>query len=227
MSFRIAPSILSADFGRLAEEVRAAEQAGADWIHVDVLDGHFVPNLSIGPAVVEAVAKVTSLPLDVHLMVEDPARYLKPFADAGANAIGVHVEACRHPQRAFDEIRELGARPCIVLYPESPSESIRALGPEVDLVLVMTVNPGFGGQDLIQTTLPKLAEIRRWIDAQERAIDLVVDGGVGLETLEDVVRNGANVFVMGSAFFKSGDYKLFVERVRALLEPYVDENASD
>ncbi len=226
MSFRIAPSILSADFGRLAEEVRAAEQAGADWIHVDVMDGHFVPNLTIGPAVVEAVAQVTSLPLDVHLMVEDPARYLKPFADAGANAIGVHVEACRHPQRAFDEIRELGARPCIVLNPETPSESIRALVPEVDQVLVMTVNPGFGGQDLIRTTLPKLAEIRRWIDAQDRAIDLVVDGGVGLETLEDVVRNGANVFVMGSAFFKSGDYKLFVERVRALLKPYVDENAS-
>ena len=227
MSFRIAPSILSADFGRLAEEVRAAEQAGADWIHVDVMDGHFVPNLTIGPAVVEAVAQVTSLPLDVHLMVEDPARYLKPFARAGANAIGVHVEACLHPQRAFDEIRELGARPCIVLNPETPSESIRALVPEVDQVLVMTVNPGFGGQDLIHSTLPKLAEIRRWIDAQERAIDLVVDGGVGLETLEDVVRNGANVFVMGSAFFKSGDYKLFVERVRALLEPYVDENASD
>ncbi len=227
MSFRIAPSILSADFGRLAEEVRAAEQAGADWIHVDVMDGHFVPNLTIGPAVVEAVAQVTSLPLDVHLMVEDPARYLKPFADAGANAIGVHVEACRHPQRAFDEIRELGARPCIVLNPETPSESIRALVPEVDQVRVMTVNPGFGGQDLIHSTLPKLAEIRRWIDAQERAIDLVVDGGVGLETLEDVVRNGADVFVMGSAFFKSGDYKLFVERVRALLEPYVDENASD
>ncbi len=226
MTFRIAPSILSADFGRLAEEVRAAEQAGADWIHVDVMDGHFVPNLTIGPAVVEAVAQVTSLPLDVHLMVEDPARYLKPFADAGANAIGVHVEACRHPQRAFDEIRELGARPCIVLNPETPSESIRALVPEVDQVLVMTVNPGFGGQDLIHSTLPKLAEIRRWIDAQERAIDLVVDGGVGLETLEDVVRNGANVFVMGSAFFKSGDYKLFVERVRAHLEPYVDENAS-
>ena len=223
--FRIAPSILSADFGRLAEEVRAAEAAGADWIHVDVMDGHFVPNLTIGPAVVKAVAQVTSLPLDVHLMVEDPARYLKPFADAGANAIGVHVEACRHPQRAFEEIRELGARPCIVLNPETPAESIRALVPDVDQVLVMSVNPGFGGQELIRTTLPKLAEIRRWIDAQDRAIDLVVDGGVGLETLEDVVLNGANVFVMGSAFFKSGDYKLFVERVRALLKPYVDESA--
>ena len=152
MSFRIAPSILSADFGRLAEEVRAAEQAGADWIHVDVMDGHFVPNLTIGPAVVEAVAKVTSLPLDVHLMVEDPARFLKPFARAGANTIGIHVEACRQPQRSFDEIRELGARPCIVLNPETPPESIRALVPEVDQVLVMTVNPGFGGQDLIRTT---------------------------------------------------------------------------
>jgi len=225
--FRIAPSILSADFGRLAEEVRAAEEAGADWIHVDVMDGHFVPNLTIGPAVVEAVAKVTSLPLDVHLMVEDPARYLRPFAGAGASALGVHVEACRQPQRAFDEIHELGARACIVLNPETPAQAIRELLPDVDQVLVMTVNPGFGGQALIQSTLPKLSEIRTWLDAQPRTIDLVVDGGVSLETVEEVAASGANVFVMGSAFFKSGDYKLFLERVRALLKPYVNERAGD
>ncbi len=225
--FRIAPSILSADFGRLAEEVRAAEEAGADWIHVDVMDGHFVPNITIGPAVVEALAKVTRLPLDVHLMVEEPARYLKPFVGAGANAVGVHVEACRDPQRAFAEIRELGARVCIVLNPETPAEAIRGLVPDVDQVLVMTVNPGFGGQELIRTTLPKLSQIRTWIDEEGHAIDLVVDGGVGLETVEDVARNGANVFVMGSAFFKSGDYKLFVERIRALLKPYVDSSGGD
>lgn len=225
--FLIAPSILSADFGRLAEEVRAAEQAGADWIHVDVMDGRFVPNLTIGPAVVEAVAKVTSLPLDVHLMVEDPARFLEAFIGAGANALGVHVEACRHPHRAFDQIRELGARPCIVLNPETPGEAIRSLLPDVDQVLVMTVNPGFGGQALIRSTLPKLVQIRKWIDAQEHPIDLVVDGGIGADSVEEVALHGANVFVMGAAFFKSGDYKLFVDRVHAILEPYESESARD
>ena len=223
--FRVAPSILSADFGRLAEEVRAAEQAGADWIHVDVMDGHFVPNLTIGPAVVDAVRKVTSLPLDVHLMVEDPARYIEPFIEAGANALGVHVEACRHPQRAFDEIRSRGARPCIVLNPETPAEAIHPLLPDVDQVLVMTVNPGFGGQELIRATLPKLQQIRSWIDAESRPFDLVVDGGVGPDTVEEVARHGANVFVMSSAFFKSSDYKLLVDRVHSILAPYATPDA--
>jgi ribulose-phosphate 3-epimerase len=218
--FRIAPSILSADFGRLADEIRAAEQAGAHWIHMDVMDGRFVPNLTIGPAVVEAVAQVTRLPVDVHLMVEDGGRFVKPFIAAGATAVGLHVEACRHLQRSFEEIHALGARACIVLNPETPEESIRPLLPDVDQVLVMTVNPGFGGQELIRATLPKLTRIRKWIDAEPHPVDLVVDGGIGLDTIEEVALHGANVFVMGSAFFKSGDYKLFVDRVNTILAPY-------
>ncbi len=218
--FRIVPSILSADFGRLAEEVRAAQEAGADWIHLDVMDGRFVPNLTIGPDVVEAVAKVTNLPLDVHLMVEDPARFIRPFIGAGATAVGVHIEACRHPQRAFEEIRALGARACIVVNPETPAGDIQPVISDVDQVLVMTVNPGFGGQDLIRATLPKLVEIRGWIDAASQPIDLIVDGGIGRETVEEVALHGANVFVMGSAFFKSPDYKLFVDEIRSLLAPY-------
>lgn len=215
-----APSILSADFGRLAEEVCAAEQAGADWIHVDVMDGRFVPNLTMGPAIVEAVARVTSLPLDVHLMVEDPARFIEPFIGAGASTVGVHIEACRHPQRSFEDIHRRNARACIVLNPETPAESIRPLLADVDQVLAMTVNPGFGGQKLIPATLPKLAQIRKWIDAESHPIDLVVDGGVDLETLEDVIIHGANVFVMGFAFFGSPDYKLFLEDVNAILARY-------
>ncbi|MFQ5514998.1 MAG: ribulose-phosphate 3-epimerase [Myxococcota bacterium] len=224
--FRIAPSILSADFGRLADEVRAAEQAGADWIHLDVMDGHFVPNLTIGPDVVSAVSKVTSLPRDVHLMVEDPARHVPAFLEAGASAIGVHVEACRHPQRLFDEIHARGARSCIVLNPETPASAVRPLLSHVDQVLAMTVNPGFGGQRLIPATLPKLVELRRWIDTQPHPIDLVVDGGIGSDTIEDVALHGANVFVMGAAFFQAPDYKRLVDEIRTLLAPYTSPPSS-
>jgi ribulose-phosphate 3-epimerase len=218
--FRIAPSVLSADFGRLAEEVRAAECAGADWIHLDVMDGHFVPNLTIGPDVVAAVSAATSLPRDVHLMVERPEQFIDAFADAGATALGVHVEAAVHLHRTLEQIRQRGLRACVVLNPATPALLIEPVLPLVDQVLVMTVNPGFGGQRFIRETLPKLRQIRTWIDRDRRAIDLVVDGGIGPDTVEDVALHGADVFVMGHAFFSAPDYKVFVDEIRGRLRPY-------
>jgi ribulose-phosphate 3-epimerase len=216
-AFKIAPSILSADFGRLAEEVRAAERAGADWLHLDVMDGHFVPNLTIGPDVVAAVAKVATLPVDVHLMVREPDHLLEAFVAAGATALGVHVEACTHLHRTLSQIRKLGVRPCVVLNPATPASAIEPVLGLVDQVLVMSVNPGFGGQKFIPETLPKIRQIRKWIDASRRPVDIVVDGGVGPDTVERVAAHGANVFVMGSAFFKSPDYKQFVDKIRGQL----------
>ncbi len=188
--FRIAPSILSADFGRLAEEVRAAEAAGADWIHLDVMDGHFVPNLTIGPDVVRAIAQASSLPMDVHLMVERPGELIDAFVGAGATALGVHVEACVHLHRVLQQIRDRGVRACVALNPATPAAAIRPVLPLVDQVLVMTVNPGFGGQSFIRETLPKIAELRAWIDAGNHPIDIVVDGGINAETVEDVATHG-------------------------------------
>ena len=217
--FRIAPSILSADFGRLAEEVRAAERAGADWIHLDVMDGHFVPNLTIGPDVVSAVSRVTSLPRDVHLMVENPERFVEPFADAGATALGVHVETCPHLHRTLQQIKDRGLRCCVVLNPATPASAVEPVLPLVDQVLVMTVNPGFGGQSFLPETLPKLSRIRADLDAAGRPdADLVVDGGIGPATVEQVARHGANVFVMGNAFFTAPDYKTLVDQIRQQLE---------
>jgi ribulose-phosphate 3-epimerase len=216
--FKIAPSILSADFGRLAEEVRAAEAAGADWIHVDVMDGHFVPNLTIGPDVVAAIRRATSLPLDVHLMIERPEQFVERFVEAGASALGVHVEATVHLHRLVHRIRELGARPFVVLNPATPASAVLPVLGDVDQALVMTVNPGFGGQSFIRSVLPKIAEIRTAVRARD--FDLEVDGGIGLDTVVDVAVHGANAFVMGSAFFGSGDYKRFADEIRARLAPY-------
>ena len=215
--YKIAPSILSADFGRLAEEVRAAERAGADWLHLDVMDGSFVPNLTIGPDVVGAVARATTLPVDVHLMVREPDHLLEAFVAAGATALGVHVEACTHLHRTLSLIRKLGARPCVALNPATPASAIQPVLGLVDQILVMTVNPGFGGQKFITDTLPKIREIRSFIDASRRDVDLVVDGGIGPDTIERVALHGANVFVMGAAFFKSADYKSVVDGTRAQL----------
>ncbi len=220
--FRIAPPLLSADFGRLADEVRAAEAAGADWIHVDVMDGHFVPNITIGPDVTAAIARATSLPVDVHLMIEQPERYIERFVEAGASAVGVQVEACPHVHRTVGQIREAGARPCVVLNPGTPVVAIEPVLGDVDQVLVMTVNPGFGGQAFIPQTLPKLWEIRRQLQRLGREVDLVVDGGIGLDTVREVASNGANVFVMGSAFFGSPDDERFVEAIRAKREDLVE-----
>ena len=210
---KLSASILSADFGRLADEVQAVELAGADWIHIDVMDGHFVPNITIGPDVVRAVRKVTDLPLDVHLMIENPERYLEAFIDAGADWVGVHVEAARHLHRVIQNIRELGAHPTVTLNPATLLASIEPILGDVDMVLLMTVNPGFGGQSFIRSMLPKVRQCRRLIDQLQLPALLQVDGGVHPGTIGELVDAGVDVFVAGSAVFGNGDYG---ENVRAL-----------
>jgi ribulose-phosphate 3-epimerase len=184
----IAPSILAADFARLGEECAAAEQAGADWLHIDVMDGHFVPNITLGPDIVKAVKRHTQLPLDVHLMIEQPERYVPDFVKAGAATVGVHVEACPHLHRNLTQIRELGARACVVLNPATPASSIEPVIEHVDQVLVMTVNPGFGGQKFIESALPTVSEIRKWVAERGLAVDIEVDGGIGSRGCERLRR---------------------------------------
>jgi ribulose-phosphate 3-epimerase len=215
---RIAPSILAADFGRLAAEVQAVERAGADWIHVDVMDGHFVPNLTIGPAVLRAVRRATPLPLDVHLMIEAPERSLADYAAAGADRIGVHVETCPHLHRTLQQVRALGKKACVVLNPATPASAVEPVLGDVDQVLVMSVNPGFGGQSFIESSLPKLAQLRRWIDERELAVELEVDGGISPDTIERAARAGANVFVAGTAVFAEPDYRAAIADLRKRAE---------
>lgn len=210
----IAPSLLSADFARLGEEVCAVEKAGADWLHVDVMDGRFVPNITIGPLVTKAVRGVTSLPLDVHLMIKSPERYIDAFAKAGANTIGVHAETCPHLHRTVEAIREAGARAAVAINPSTPASAVQEVLGDVDQVLVMTVNPGFGGQKFIESTLPKIEILRRWIDERELEISLEVDGGIGPETIARPARAGADVFVAGTAVFRTGDYTEAIEGLR-------------
>jgi ribulose-phosphate 3-epimerase len=209
----IAPSILSADFGRLSDEVRAAEDAGADWIHVDVMDGRFVPNITIGPVGVKAIRAATKLPIDVHLMIVDPDRYLGAFVEAGADVVTVHVEACTHLHRTLEHVRHLGKRSGVVLNPATSEETIRYVMDSVDLVLVMSVNPGFGGQDFIPQVLPKVSAIRKMIDRAGRPIDLEIDGGISRETAGLAVAAGARVLVAGTAVFSQESYS---EAIRAL-----------
>jgi len=205
MMKKLSASILSADFGRLAEEVQAVETAGADWIHVDVMDGHFVPNITIGPAVVKALKRVTKLPLDVHLMIEKPERYLEDFVESGAQWLGVHAEACVHLHRVIQRIKELGAKAVVALNPASPLSLVEVVLPDVDMVLLMTVNPGFGGQAFIRNTLPKIGECRKMIDDAGLSTLIQVDGGVNPEISAELSEAGVDVFVAGSAVFK-GDY---------------------
>nr|RAV99302.1 ribulose-phosphate 3-epimerase [Aerococcus urinae] len=204
-SVKIAPSILSADFARLGEEVRAVTTAGADYIHIDIMDGHFVPNLTIGPDVVKALRPHSALPFDVHLMISPVDLFIDAFAKAGANIISFHPEAGPHPHRTVQTIKAAGVKAGLVLNPGSPVELLDPLIGDIDLILVMSVNPGFGGQSFIESQLAKIEIIRKRIDASGRSIDLEVDGGVNFETAPRVIAAGANVLVAGSATFKGGE----------------------
>ncbi len=210
----IAPSILSADFTRLGEEIRLAEEAGADMIHIDVMDGHFVPNISVGQEVVRGIRKATRLPFDVHLMIEDPDRYISDFVNAGADIITVHLEAAPHLHRTVQWIKESGKRAGVSINPATPVWSLENIISEVDIVLVMSVNPGFGGQDFIPESIEKIRTVKRML--KERGIEALVevDGGVKISNAREVADAGADVLVMGSAFFNSEDYSEVVRRFR-------------
>ncbi len=210
----IAPSILACDFGRLSDEIRAVADAGADWIHIDVMDGHFVPNITIGPRIVEAVRDATQLPLDVHLMIEQPERYIESFVKSGATIVGVHAEACPHLHRTVAQIREAGARASVTINPGTPASAVEPVLGDVDQVLVMTVNPGFGGQRFIPGTLAKVETIRRWIRQRELPITLEVDGGIAEDTIASAARAGANAFVAGTAIFGAPDYREAIAALR-------------
>lgn len=218
---KIAPSVLSADFTRLGEEVRAVAQAGADYIHVDVMDGHFVPNLTIGPGVVQAIRRVTELPLDVHLMITDPDRYLVDFAQAGADIISVHVEVLPHLHRTIQAIRELGVKACATLNPSTPLNTIEYVLADLDQVLLMTVNPGFGGQKFIPSGLDKIRRLREMIREHNLAIDIEVDGGIKLDNCAEVVRAGADVLVSGSGIFGTPDYRTTIQQMRSVTEALI------
>lgn len=214
----IAPSILSADFSKLGDEIRSVEDAGADWIHVDVMDGHFVPNITIGPLIVEAARRVTSLPLDVHLMIENPDRYIVDFAKAGADLISVQVEACIHLNRTIQMIKEMDLRAGAVLNPSTPLSSVEWIIEDVDFIMIMSVNPGFGGQRFISNSLAKVAELRKIIENRGLSTLIEVDGGISEKTIKQVSDAGANVFVAGSAIFKSSDYKKTIAAFRDLMD---------
>ncbi len=212
----IAPSILSADFSRLGEEIRSVEQAGAEVIHIDVMDGHFVPNITIGPLVVRAARQVTKLPLDVHLMITDPDRYLDDFAAAGADWITVHVEACTHLHRTIHHIRDLGCRAGAVLNPATSLSTLDYILADVDLVMLMSVNPGFGGQSFIESTLDKIRVLRQRLDAANPGAGIEVDGGVSPATIARIAGAGANIFVAGSAVYGADDYGAVISELKRM-----------
>ncbi len=215
LPIRIAPSLLSADFGRLAEEVRAVEAAGADLIHVDVMDGRFVPNITIGPLVVEAVRKVTKLPIDVHLMIVEPEKYVEAFAKAGAELVSVHAETSPHLHRTLQAIRAAGARPAVALNPSTPLSALDYVIGDCEMVLVMTVNPGFGGQRYIDACTRKIRDLRALADRTNPALEIEVDGGVKPDTAATAAGAGANVLVAGTAVFGAPDYRAAIAAIRA------------
>ena len=217
---KIAPSILSADFAHLADEIAKVTEAGADMIHVDVMDGHFVPNFTIGPPIVKAIRKVTRLPLDVHLMMTNPEDFISDFIKAGSNYITVHVETCPHLHRTIQSIKEEGVKAGVTLNPATPLSSIEEILGEVDLLLIMSVNPGFGGQSFIPSALEKLRRARKMIDQRGLNVELEIDGGVKVENIAAMAQAGADIFVSGSAIFHSKDYKDTIQKMRAAMGSY-------
>jgi ribulose-phosphate 3-epimerase len=213
----IAPSILSADFSKLGDEIRSVEEAGADWIHIDVMDGHFVPNITIGPLIVEAARRITSLPLDVHLMIENPDRYIEDFAKSGADLISVQVEACIHLNRTIQLIKSLDLRAGVVLNPSTSLSAIEWILEDVDFVMIMSVNPGFGGQKFIPNSLDRIRALRKMIQDRGLSVLIEIDGGVNEKTIKDISDAGVDVFVAGSAIFKSPDYKETISKFRELI----------
>lgn len=214
---KIAPSILSADFSKLGDDIKEVERAGADYIHVDVMDGHFVPNITIGPLVVRAIRPTTDLPLDVHLMIDNPDQYISAFADAGADIISVHVEACKHLHRTFMTIKEHGKKAGLVINPATPIEVTKAIFPELDLLLFMTVNPGFGGQTFIPSVLEKVKQADRWRKEMNLDIEFEVDGGINPVTANLCAKAGVDVFVAGSAIFNQPNRAQAIQEIRSAI----------
>jgi ribulose-phosphate 3-epimerase len=214
---KIAPSVLSADFARLGDEVAEVERAGADMIHFDVMDGHFVPNLSIGIPVLESLRKVTRLPLDAHLMIENPERYVEVFVKSGANSVSVHAEVCKDIPAMAKRLHDLGARASIGINPESDVQRVLPFAEHLDMILIMSVHPGFGGQEFIPEALEKLRAVRRELDRRGLKVDIEIDGGVKLDNIAEVKAAGANVFVSGSGIFGQGDYRKVVKEMRDLI----------
>ncbi|MCM3022448.1 ribulose-phosphate 3-epimerase [Heyndrickxia ginsengihumi] len=212
---KIAPSILSANFAKLAEEIKDVEKGGADYIHIDIMDGHFVPNITMGPLIVEAIRPITKLPLDVHLMIENPDQFIDAFAKAGADYISVHVEACPHLHRTIQHIRQLGIKPGVVINPATPVESIKEIINDVDLVLLMTVNPGFGGQTFIESVLTKIEKVKQIVDERNLDVEIEVDGGVNPTTAKLCKQAGANILVAGSNIYQSSDRKKAIELLKS------------
>ena len=213
----LAPSILSADFSRLKDEIQAVEEGGADWLHVDVMDGHFVPNITIGPVVVESIRKVTRMPLDVHLMITDPDKYAPEFVKAGADWVSIHPDTCAHPNATLQKIRALGAKTSVAVNPDVAVQAVEGCLADVDMILMMTVFPGFGGQAFIPDVLPKIEEIKKIIERRRLSILIEADGGIKVDNIELVVRAGAEVIVSGSGIFKTSNYKETIQRMRHAL----------
>lgn len=215
---KIAPSVLSADFSRLSDEIQAVEEAGADWLHIDVMDGHFVPNITIGPVVVEWVRKVTDLPLDVHLMITDPDRFAPEFIKAGANWVSIHPDTCKDPKASLEKIRELGAKASIAVNPDVPLEKVEAHFLEIDMLLMMTVFPGFAGQAFIEDVLPKIEMARKVVEKRKLSVLIEADGGIKSDNVGRVVQAGAEVIVSGSGIFKTPDYAETIRKMRNAAE---------
>lgn len=215
---KIAPSILSADFLRLGEEIKSAEEAGADMLHIDIMDGHFVPNITIGPSIVNAIKKVTILPLDVHLMIEEPDKYLRTFVEAGANILTVHYEATLHLHRTIQWIKDSGVKAGVSINPATPIWTLESIISEVDLILVMSVNPGFGGQEFIPHSIDKIKQLKKLIVEKKLNTLIEVDGGINLDNAEQVMDAGADIIVMGTAFFNSKDYGKVIKEFRDIIK---------